>query len=342
MPPTPCQMAAVAQVLAGRGRCPEPATWGAGRAPVNIALCKYWGKRDSELNLPLTDSLSLSLPPLGTETRLRLRPGADQCRLNGQLLTPDQGFARRLTAYLDLFRPAPDLGFEVATVNHVPTGAGLASSASGFAALVLALDQLFGWGLGRRELSLLARMGSGSACRSLYHGAVHWQRGNAADGHDSYAVPIACDWPDLCLGLLVLSQAAKPASSRDAMGQTVASSQLYAAWPGQVGRDLASLKTALATRDFELLGRTSEHNALSMHATMLSAWPPVCYWLPESLTAIRRVWDLRNRGLAVYLTMDAGPNLKLLFPASARAALQAEFPDLTILRPLSTEPTVLP
>lgn len=304
-------------------------------APANIALCKYWGKRDTELNLPITSSLSISLGRLGSETLLR--PAAtgsgDRLTLNGGELTPGSPAARRVSKFLDPFRPAPGAVFELEATNTVPTAAGFASSASGFAALTLALDKLFGWELDPRRLSILARLGSGSACRSLFEGFVEWHAGTAADGMDSFAERLDADWPQLRVGLVVICAAPKEIGSRPAMQRTVASSVLYRAWPEQVARDLGEIKAAIRARDFPRLGRAAENNALAMHATMLAARPPVLYWQPASLTAMRQAWELREQGVEVYFTMDAGPNLKLLFLESDAAAVQAAFPDLQVVAP---------
>ena len=302
-------------------------------APANIALCKYWGKRDNELNLPVTSSLSVSLGHLGTTTELEAIAGRDEIILNGLPVPDDTAFARRLRAFLELFRPAPDAGYRVVTVNTIPTAAGLASSASGFAALVKALDQLHGWSLDARRLSILARLGSGSASRSVYEGFVEWRAGERADGMDSVAEPIAATWPGLLIGLVKISTAEKAISSREAMKQTVESSVLYRAWPEQVARDRQRLLDAIAARDFAALGGTAENNALAMHATAVAAWPPTLFWWPESVKAIHQAWRARSEGVPVYFTMDAGPNLKLIAEETGRAAVQHWFPEVEWVQP---------
>ncbi len=319
----------------GDGRPPRPAE---AFAPANIALCKYWGKRDEDLRLPVTSSLSVSLGPLGTHTRLAPAAGADRFVLNGRPLPPDAPAAGRLARFLDLFRGASGPRFEVDTRNTVPTAAGFASSASGFAALVRALDGAYGWGLGPRELSLLARMGSGSACRSVFTGFVEWHAGARADGMDSFAEPLGTAWPALRVGLLEVEAGEKATGSREGMRRTADSSPLYAAWPATAEHDLAELKAAVAAGDFERLGRTAEGNALAMHATMIAARPALLYWQPGSVEAIRRVQDARAEGVPVYLTMDAGPNLKLLFEAAAEAPVRGRFPGLTVVAPFAAGP----
>ncbi len=325
----------VAVLLGDRAASPACGD-GAAYAPANIALVKYWGKRDVELNLPVTSSLSVSMGPLGTHTTVR--PSAkDGCRLQGEEVAPEHPFALRLSRFLDLFRTPQVAGFQVDTRNTVPTAAGVASSASGFAALVRALDGLFHWNLPARSLSMLARLGSGSACRSIFDGFVEWQAGQADDGLDSWAVPLPGRWPGLRIGLVVVSSAPKPVGSREAMEHTVRSSPLYAAWPATVARDLAELHAALAARDLEHLGRTAEGNALAMHATMLAARPSVCYWRAETLDALDRVRRLRAAGVPVWCTLDAGPNLKLMYEAPASPAVHAAFAQVREVAPFAPE-----
>ncbi len=316
------------------GRPAKAKDRGAAYAPSNIALCKYWGKRDEELNLPLSSSLSVSMGPLGTHTEISVGAGIDRIVLNDQECGLDTGFAKRLIEYLDLYRTTPDTRFNITTKSTIPIAAGLASSASGFAALVLALDDLFGWQLAPKELSILARLGSGSASRSVYTGFVEWHAGASEDGMDSFAEPIDTAWPEFCMGLLTVSEQEKHIGSRPAMKRTRETSALYAQWPAQVANDLLDIKRALREKDFALLGQTAESNALAMHATMIAAWPPVLYWLPESVALMRNVWDLREKGLDVYFTMDAGPNIKLIFLEKDSALLREAFPALRIIKPV--------
>jgi len=308
----------------------KPATRGEAFAPANIALCKYWGKRDADLNLPVNSSLSISLGKLGTKTVVTFANSADRIFLNGKPAPND--FAKRISTYLDLFR-ADGQFFEVHTKNNIPTAAGLASSASGFAALVKALDQLFGWGFNLRELSMLARLGSGSATRSLYDGFAIWHAGVRADGMDSYAESFSDAWKNLRLGILEVSKARKKTGSTDGMNHTVETSELYEAWPAQADCDFDELRTAIAAQDFPMLGKTAENNALAMHATMLAAWPPLCYWKPQTLTLMQKVWQAREDGLELYFTIDAGPNLKLLFLDKDTRAVRNIFSDVQVINP---------
>ena len=214
---------------------------------------------------------------------------------------------------------------------NIPAAAGLASSACGFASMACALNDLLQWQLAPRDLSLLARLGSGSAARSLWNGFVYWHEGIREDGMDSYGEPLDFEWPSLRVGILPISEQEKPVSSRDAMLRTVNSSSLYASWPRKVSQDLSIFKQALKTKNFSLLGGTAESNALAMHATMLSSWPPICYFLPATLTAMQQIWELRRAGCEVYFTQDAGPNLKLLFLEHQTTALKNSFPEMDVI-----------
>lgn len=308
----------------------KPATRGEAFAPANIALCKYWGKRDADLNLPINSSLSISLGKLGTRTVVKFAKTADRIFLNGKPAPKD--FAARISAYLDLFREEGQF-FEVRTKNNIPTAAGLASSASGFAALVKAFDQLMGWGFNPRELSILARIGSGSATRSIYDGFAVWHAGVRADGMDSYAEGFSRPWKNLRVGILEVSKDRKKTGSTDGMHRTVETSELYEAWLPQADCDFDELRTAIAAQDFPMLGKTAENNALAMHATMLAAWPPLCYWKPQTVALMHKVWQAREDGLELYFTIDAGPNLKLLFLQKDQAAVKALFPKVQIVSP---------
>lgn len=304
-------------------------TQGTGHASVNIALCKYWGKRDEALNLPVTSSLSVSLP--GLEAHTVVRPADEwSLRLNREVQDAGGRTARRVFDYLALFS---DEKFAVESESTVPLAAGLASSASGFAALARAAVDLFDVKIGGDMLSVLARLGSGSACRSVYEGFVEWQAGIRADGMDSHAVPLGQPWPSLRVGLLLISSGCKKTGSRDAMRRTCETSSLYTSWPHKVEQDLCAIREAIKDRDFERLGRHAESNALGMHATMLDSWPPVVYWLPESLEAIHGAHALREQGVPVYFTMDAGPNVKLLYEADSEEVVKQRFPAMRTIVP---------
>ena len=291
-------------------------------AGTNIALCKYWGKREAALNLPATGSLSLTLDKLGTRTTVAfdLEGGAgaeDRVVFEGAPAAP--AFAARVSAFLDRVRARAGLRARarVTTDNSVPTGAGLASSASGFAALAVAASRAAGLALSPAELSALARLGSGSAARSIFGGFAEMARGNAPDGADAIARPLAAgDGWDVRLVVAVTARGEKPMGSTAAMELTARTSPFYATWVAGADADLGAARAALAARDLAALGAVAERSALRMHATAFAAEPAIIYWNPATLAAIEAVRALRAGGTPVYFTIDAGPHVKALCAAA--------------------------
>lgn len=305
-------------------------------APANIALIKYWGKSNTELNLPMTNSLSIALPNKGTTTTIRVNTlPNDRYYLNGVLLDSGNEFSKRLTVFCNFFRFANNLHFDIDTHNNIPTAAGLASSASGFAALVLAFDKLFDWQLDKSMLSILARIGSGSACRSLWDGFVEWQKGAREDGLDSFAFPLDeasnSFLSKFNIGLLIFEKNKKVISSRQAMLNTVNTSPSYKNWPIQVEQDIKAIKHAIACQDFMALGEISERNARAMHATMLDSQPKTDFCTNQTQKYREQIWQLRKAGVSVYFTQDAGPNLKLLFQKESQSMVTEFFPELEVI-----------
>jgi len=301
------------------------------RARANIALVKYWGKRDRALNLPAAGSLSVTLDALTTTTTVRFDPdlAADSLDLDGEP-APEPSLAR-LSAWLDLVRKRAgiDARAEVVSANDFPTASGLASSASAYAALALAATRAAGLQLDDRELSILARRGSGSAARSIHGGFVRMNAGSAADGSDAFAEPIAVDppWPLRMIIAVVGAGTAKEEPSRDAMEQCADTSPLYRAWLDSVPPDLAAAEAAIAARDLAALGRIAEGSALAMHGAAMASRPGIVYFQPPTIACIETVRAMRKRGASAWFTIDAGPHVKVLTDArSARrvaAALNA-------------------
>ncbi|MBC7273611.1 MAG: diphosphomevalonate decarboxylase [Streptomyces sp.] len=296
-----------------------PAARGASAvAHPNIALIKYWGKRDEQLMLPVTDSLSMTLDVFPTTTHVRLDQDAaeDRAALNGEEATGET--LRRITAFLDLVRARAGSSVRavVDTRNTVPTGAGLASSASGFAALATAAAAAYGLRLDAAGLSRLARRGSGSASRSVFSSFALWHAGTGTGEEgdtSSYAEPVpAADSLDAALVIAVVNAGEKAVSSRQAMRRTVETSPLYGPWAASSRDDLADMRSALVRGDLKAVGEIAERNALGMHATMLAARPAVRYLSPATVTVLDRVLKLRQDGVLAYATMDAGPNVKVL------------------------------
>ncbi|HXU63765.1 MAG TPA: diphosphomevalonate decarboxylase [Polyangia bacterium] len=310
-------------------------------AGTNIALVKYWGKRDEALNLPATGSLSLTLDRLGTRTRVAFDGGAaDRVTLDGA--PAGEKFAARATAFLDRVRARAGITARatVETSNSVPTAAGLASSASGFAALALAATRAAGLELTPAELSELARLGSGSAARSIFGGFVEMARGTRADGRDAVARPLdeAAGW-DVRLVVAITAAGEKTIGSTAAMRRTAATSPYYEAWVRGVDGDLAAARAAIAARDLNGLGAVAERSALRMHASAMAADPPILYWNPATLAAIATVRALRERDTAAFITIDAGPHVKVLCAAADAEGVAAALNETAgVLRTLVAAP----
>lgn len=312
---------------------------GRARAHTNIALIKYWGKRDKELFLPMNSSLSLTLEAFYTDTEVVFDADLleDVFVLNGQVQESSE--VSKISAFLDLFRK--EFGEKrfarVTSYNFVPTAAGLASSASAFAALALAVDGALDLNLDRQVLSTYARRGSGSSTRSLFGGFVEWQMGTGSE--DSYALEVDEATWDIGMLVLAINTQKKSVSSRVGMDHTVATSPFYDTWVSSAKTDLKAIKEAIADRDFESLGQITEHNGMKMHATTLSANPPFTYFEPESIRVQNLVRQVRDEtGIPAYMTMDAGPNVKVLCRASQMnqlvEALSQDFPQEKIISSL--------
>ncbi len=243
-------------------------------ARANIALVKYWGKRDSRLILPMNGSISMTAQDFSTRTTVEVGGrGEDSLIVNGESVrkgTP--AYDEYVGSFLGAVREFSGNSerVKIASENDFPTAAGLASSASGFAALATALNKAMGLGLDKRQLSMLARRGSGSAARSIHGGFVEWIRGDREDGTDSFARQLAHreHWPEFRMVACITSDAEKKVKSRSGMSRTVSTSPMYSAWLDTVEKDLALVRQAILDRDFSTVGRVSEANCLKMHATI--------------------------------------------------------------------------
>ncbi len=275
----------------------------------NIALIKYWGNQDATLRLPANSSISMTLGGLETRTKVEFRPELrqDEFRLNGEKAS-NQALLR-VSRHMDLIRKLAgiDSRAHVSSHNSYPHAAGVASSAAAFAALTRAGCAAAGIELSDRELSTLARRGSGSAARSIFGGFVEWHA--AADDAASFAEPIAPPdhWPLVDL-IAVVSQEEKSVGSTEghALAQT---SPLQEARVGDAERRLEICRQAILKRDFDQLAEVAEQDSNAMHAVMLTSVPPLYYWQPHTLAIMTAIGHWRSRGLGVFYTVDAGPNV---------------------------------
>jgi diphosphomevalonate decarboxylase len=290
-------------------------------AHSNIALAKYWGKADALRNLTAVPSLSLTLAALRTTTSVRFDPtfARDEFILAGESSTGRP--LERVVKLLDAVRD--EAGLEerarVESVNDFPTAAGLASSASGFAALAMAASRAAGLESSLEQVSALARAASASAARSVYGGYV------ALGARAEFAERVR-EGGSFPLEMLVAVTVAGPkaTASTDGMGHTRDTSPYYPAWVAAAPAVYAEIRRAVEASDFDALGPAMEHSALSMHASMLAARPALIYFAPATLRVMERVRAYRAAGGRAYFTMDAGPHVKVLVEPSAAGELQLE------------------
>lgn len=269
-------------------------------AHPNIALIKYWGKQAGAGNLPASPSLSITLDDLTTTTRVEAA-NEDQVLLNGEPTSDRKilGFLHRLRQHYAV----PPLRIE--THNNFPTAAGLASSASGFAALITAIDAHCELGMSDPVRSGFARQASGSAARSIFGGFV------GLCGPDWFARPVlgSSDWP-LKVVIAITDEGRKPVSSTEGMRAAEATSPYFPAWVSSTTDDYQAALKLVTAREFAALAELAEASCLKMHALMLSTRPPLIYWRPATLACIETVRTLRAAGTPVFFTIDAGPQLK--------------------------------
>jgi len=284
-------------------------------ATPNIAVVKYWGKRNNTLNLPDNGSISVTMDDgLRSITSVHFDGlmRHDRLVLNGK--EAHEGELARASAVLDAVRKAAGIGTRanVVSKNNFPTAAGIASSASGFAALACAAADAAGLKASSKQLSIFARLGSGSACRSVLGGFVEWKMGSRKDGSDSYAVQIApaSHWPALRNVIAITDPERKKLGSADGMEITTRTSTLYPERVKSRPKILAHMRRAILKRDLpsflELAMRESSH----MHAVMLDSFPPIIYLNDISRDIMAGVHDFNGKKgkICAGYTFDAGPN----------------------------------
>lgn len=300
--------------------------WNHSKAHANIALIKYWGKRDHALNLPETGSLSMTLEALHTRTKIRLSENLNSDKVTLNNIELDEQSKKAIVHFLRLVRDlsGSSLKAEIISENNFPTASGLASSASGYAALAKAASMAYGLELGDKELSILARRGSGSAARSIFGGLVEMLPGVQSDGTDAFAQKVPSQYNDLTMIICIVGGGKKKAiSSRDAMNLCKSTSPYYAPWVEQVPKDLSKCKALLLEDDFEALGSLVEANALAMHATAMASRPSTLFFEAQTLALLKRVTDIRKEGTLAFATMDAGPHVKVLCRQHDSSSIEA-------------------
>ncbi|KAM3165580.1 Diphosphomevalonate decarboxylase [Lachancea thermotolerans] len=312
-------------------------------APVNIATLKYWGKRDKTLNLPTNSSISVTLAQEDLRTLTSVATSEsfteDQLWLNGQpeslqgertqhCLQDLRNLRARIEAQDSSLPRMSQWKLHIVSENNFPTAAGLASSAAGFAALVMAIAKLYQLPDSHSEISKIARKGSGSACRSLFGGYVAWEMGSESDGSDSKAVEVApqSHWPEMKAAILVVSADRKDTPSTSGMQHTVATSDLFQERiHNVVPKRFEEMKQAIQDRDFTRFAELTMRDSNSFHATCLDSFPPIFYMNDTSRKIVKLCHQINafyDETIVAY-TFDAGPNAVLYYLQENEAKLMA-------------------
>ncbi|HRS02345.1 MAG TPA: diphosphomevalonate decarboxylase [Bacteroidota bacterium] len=284
-------------------------------AHPNIALAKYWGKRNISLNIPAMDSISITLDTLETITTLKLdkKLDKDEFILNNKKSSEEERL--KISKFLDLFRNKSKIKSfaKVISENNFPTSAGLASSSSGFAALATAANQIYETNFNSKKLSIIARQGSGSAARSLFGGYVWMHSGKSEKGSDSFAEQIVDEhYFPLTVFILITSKQKKEISSRTGMQTSAETSPFYSAWLNSTKDDIESLHSAIINKDFETMAEISMESCIKMHSVMMTSKPPMFYWNRNTYAIIEFVRKLHFLKYPIFFTIDAGPQVKII------------------------------
>ncbi|KKP60193.1 MAG: Diphosphomevalonate decarboxylase [Candidatus Roizmanbacteria bacterium GW2011_GWC2_34_23] len=290
-------------------------------APSNIAFIKYWGKKDEDLKIPENGSISMNLSNLLTTTTVEFDPKYEKDLITVNSKSNDQEESR-IIKHLDFIRKKANIFLKAKVVsnNNFPDGTGLSSSASGFAALTLAATKATGLNLSEKELSILARQGSGSACRSIPDGFVEW----VGEGAKSLYPPGYWNIVDV---VAIISQEKKETSSTD--GQKFAStSPFFQTRLNNINEKILRLKKALEVKNFTEFGRIIENEALELHAIMLTSTPSLIYWQPETIKLMKLVKKWKSEGLEVFFTVNTGQDIHLIIEEKNTKELVKKLKDI--------------
>lgn len=281
-------------------------------APSNIAFVKYWGKKDEKLRIPENGSISMTLDKLTTTTTVDFDDGCseDEVVIDGEVAIGRE--RERVVRHLDRVREMAgmDLKAKVESRNSFPKSKGLSSSASGFAALSMAGAAAVSLELSEKELSILARLGSGSACRSIPSGFVEWVAGDAHATSYAKTIYPAGYWN--VVDVVVVTDSEKKDMSTSEGQKLAVTSPFYTVRLKGIEKKLVRMKELLAVRDFTAFGELCEAEALEMHAVVLTSTPPLLYWQPASVRVMQAVRRWRSEGLEAYFTLNTGQDVHVL------------------------------
>jgi diphosphomevalonate decarboxylase len=292
-------------------------------ANANIALVKYWGKSNEELNIPIVPSLSMTLNNFGSTSSIK-KNYEDKLILNGQNKNDDSFI--RLKKFLDYIRKTYRITdhFLIESSNNIPTKAGLASSSSAYASISLAINNLLSLNLDEKNLSILARIGSASAARSIT-GKISILYGGNIKSEESYSETITNQQlSDLVVLIAVCDEAPKKISSRDGMNNAL-SSPFFNKFVKESHTDLKEALSSIKTGNFVSLGKITQYSTIKMHSVMWTSNPCINYWIPKSLEVVKKVQEIQdNLGFICFFTLDAGPNVKIFCQEKNRAFIKKE------------------
>lgn len=309
-------------------------------APANAGLIKYWGRKDELLRIPENGSISVNLSGLTTTTTVEFdeQYESDQVFL---ARIEDKSSSDRVISHLDRIRKIAGVKTKAKVVsrNSFPSATGLSSSSSGFAALTLAASVAAGLILSEKELSKLARLGSGSACRSIPDGYVEWVKGDTHETSYAQSIFPPTYW-NIVDVVAIVSTGKKEISSSE--GQTfVHTSPFYPVRLSRVEKKIHTMKKVIQERNFSAFGELIEGEALELHAVMMTSKPPLLYWTNQTVSLMRKVREWRVKGLPVYFTINTGQDVHLFCERKSENALTKELKTLEYVRDfISNTPSV--
>lgn len=297
------------------------------RAHSNIAFIKYWGKKDEDLRLPSNGSVSMNLSNLYTTTTVEFNEtlSADDITINNE---KDAKKIAKVIMHLDRIRARAKttMKAKVVSVNNFPTGVGLSSSATGFAALTTAATSALGIEMTEKEMTILARLGSGSACRSIPIGYVEWKTGDTSD--QSYAVSLyPPSYWDL-VDIVALTSTKEKYVATTTGQKTAQTSPFFGQRMMHIEKKIEDCKRYLEEKDFPAFGKLMEEDALEMHAIMLTSRPPLLYWLPETVLIMKKVLTWRKEGIEAYFTINTGQNVHIICHAKDAQKIEGRLREI--------------
>lgn len=301
------------------------------KASSDVALVKYWGKKDEILRLPENGSISLKLDGLDTVTTVEFQStlNADQVTIEGE---DDLEESSRVIKHLDRVRKLADskLFAKVVSKNTFPKGTGLSSSGSGFAALTVAATKAIGLDLSEKELSILARQGSGTACRCICGGIVEWKDGDTSETSYSQTIFESDHW-DLRDVVVVVDEGKKKISSTE--GHANAQTSIgFIERQNRLKAKIESVKNALSQKDFQTMGDLVEREALEFHSILLSSTPPLIAWYPGTVQVMHEVMSMREKEIPAYFTINTGFNVHVLTLPEFQDQVQTAMENLSLVK----------